>query len=195
MARSKFFFGNAGIIDSDIPYGEISDELWTNVIGVNRSGCFTVHASLPHLAKTRGNIVFTTSVAGLCGNVGGASYTASKYGVIGLVNQLACEAGPRGIRVNGVAPGEGARTNIFEGMAHVAATEAMVVARIPLERFAEPEEIAEPVLFLAVDAASFITERFSGATGGGFQPEQNNMTLSNKLILYPKLFTAKARCC
>ena len=107
----------------------------------------------------------TASVASLGGMAGGAAYTASKYGVAGLVNQLACEAAANGIRVNAVAPG-GVRTRIFDQMENFSEVEAMVKAVTPLGRFAEPEEIAEPVLFLASEAASFITGTVLRVDGG-----------------------------
>jgi NAD(P)-dependent dehydrogenase (short-subunit alcohol dehydrogenase family) len=160
------YFSNAAVIDEGVPCSQITDELWAKVLGVNLSGCFYgARAALPHLAKTKGNIVMTASVASLGAMAGGASYTASKYGVAGLVNQLACEVAAEGVRVNGVAPG-GVLTNIFKDMSDFAAVEAMVKAVTPLGRFAQPEEIAEPVLFLASDAASFITGTVLRVDGG-----------------------------
>lgn len=160
------YFSNAAIIDEGVPYEQITDALWARVIGINLSGCFYgARAALPHLAKTKGNIVMTASVASLGALAGGAAYTASKYGVAGLINQLACEAAADGVRVNGVAPG-GVLTNIFKDMSDFATVEAMVKAVTPLGRFAQPEEIAEPVLFLASDAASFITGTLLRVDGG-----------------------------
>jgi NAD(P)-dependent dehydrogenase (short-subunit alcohol dehydrogenase family) len=159
-------FSNAAVIDEGVPYNQIADGLWAKVIAINLSGCFYgARAALPHLARTKGNIVMTASVASLGGMAGGAAYTASKYGVAGLINQLACEAAAQGVRVNGVAPG-GVLTNIFKDMSDFAAVEAMVKAVTPLGRFAQPEEIAEPVLFLASDAASFITGTLLRVDGG-----------------------------
>lgn len=166
FGKVDVFFSNAAIIDKGAPCGEISDQLWHDIIAVNLSGCFYgARAALPHLGRTKGNIVMTASVASLGGMAGGAAYTASKYGVAGLVNQLACEAAASGIRVNAVAPG-GVRTNIFDDMGDLSEMEAAVRAVTPLGRFAEPEEIAEPVLFLASDAASFITGTVLRVDGG-----------------------------
>jgi NAD(P)-dependent dehydrogenase (short-subunit alcohol dehydrogenase family) len=159
-------FSNAAIIDRGAPSAQIDDELWNRIIAVNLSGTFyAVRAALPHLARTKGNVVVTASVASLGGMAGGTAYTASKYGVAGLVNQFACEAAPDGIRVNAVAPG-GVRTNIFETMGDLGLMEEMVRAVTPLGRFAAPEEIAEPVLFLASEAASFITGTVLRVDGG-----------------------------
>lgn len=159
-------FSNAAVIDRGIPCGEIDDALWAKIMGVNVSGTFYgIRAALPHLVRTKGNVVVTASVASLGGMAGGAAYTASKYAVVGLVNQLACEAAIAGVRINAVAPG-GVRTNIFSDMGGVAGVQEMVHAITPLGRFAEPHEIAEPVLFLASEAASFITGTVLRVDGG-----------------------------
>jgi len=166
FGKVDVYFSNAAVIDSGAPCAEISDELWHKTLAVNLSGYFFgARAALPHLALTKGNIVMTASVASLGGLAGGAAYTASKHGVAGLVHQLACEAAASGVRVNAVAPG-GVRTNIFEVMDNLDEVEQMVKAVTPLGRFAEPEEIAEPVLFLASGAASFITGTILRVDGG-----------------------------
>jgi NAD(P)-dependent dehydrogenase (short-subunit alcohol dehydrogenase family) len=160
------YFNNAAIIDKGAPFEQITDELWEQILRVNLSGYFYgVRCALPHLAATKGNVVMTASVASLGGMAGGAAYTASKFGVAGLVHQLACEVAGEGVRVNAVAPG-GVLTNIFKEMENFAEVEAMVTAVTPLGRFAQPEEIAEPVLFLASDAASFITGTILRVDGG-----------------------------
>ena len=160
-------FNNAGIVDGFLPTAQTSDENWHNVITVNLAGCFyCARAALPQLAKTKGNIVMTASIAGLGGGAAGSAYTASKFGIIGLVNQIACEAAAQGVRVNGVAPGA-IRTELamaqpnFEEL-----TNGFVKAVTPLGRWGEPEEIAAPVLFLASDHASFITGTVLRADGG-----------------------------
>ncbi len=163
--RLDVYFGNAAVIDKGTPCEDLTDELWHMNIAVNLSGSFYgARAALPHLERTKGNIVMTASVASLGGLAGGVAYTASKYGVAGLVNQLACEVAARGIRVNAIAPG-GVLTNIFDVM-DFAKVDEQVKAVTPLGRFAMPEEIAEPVLFLASDAASFITGTMLRVDGG-----------------------------
>ena len=166
FGKLDVYFGNAAVIDSGTPCEELSDELWDRNIAVNLTGNFYgARAALPHLIRTKGNIVMTSSVASLGGMAGGVAYTASKYGVAGLVNQLACEVAAQGVRVNAVAPG-GVLTNIFDVMEDFADVEALVKAVTPMGRFAAPEEIAEPVLFLASDAASFITGTTPRVDGG-----------------------------
>jgi len=165
FGKVDVFFSNAAVIDEGVPVSETSDQLWHKVIGVNLTGYFYgARAALPHLNRTKGSIVMTASVASLGAMAGGVAYTASKHGVAGLVNQLACEAAVNGVRVNAVAPG-GVRTNIFGDM-DPTSVEEFVKAVTPLGRFAEPEEIAEPVLFLASDAASFITGTVLRVDGG-----------------------------
>lgn len=166
FGRLDVYFGNAAVIDAGTACEDMSDELWHRNIAVNLSGNFyAARAALPHLARTKGNIVLTSSVASMGGLAGGVAYTASKYGVTGLVNQLACEVAARGIRVNAVAPG-GVRTNIFDVMGGASEVDDFVKSVTPMGRFAAPEEIAEPVLFLASDAASFITGTTLRVDGG-----------------------------
>ena len=161
------YFSNAGVHDGFAPCTQASDALWARVIGVNLSGTFYgARAALPHLAKTKGSFIMTSSVAGLGGGASGTAYTASKFGIVGLINQLACEFASQGVRVNGVAP-SGVRTAMIMGALQAMADgDAVVKARIPLGRLAEPEEIAGPVLFLASDEASYITGTLLRVDGG-----------------------------
>lgn len=160
------YFSNAAIVDGGVPNNEISDELLRRILDVNVAGYFYgARAALPHLAETKGNIVMTASVASFGGMAGGAAYTASKYAVAGLVNQLAIEAAPAGVRVNGVAPG-GVLTKLIKNLENFDELEPVIVATTPLGRLAEPEEIARPVLFLASQDASFVTGSVLRVDGG-----------------------------
>ena len=157
---------NAGILDGFAPCTQTGDDMWARVISVNLSGCFyCARAALPHLIKSKGNIVMTASVAATGAMAGGTAYTASKHGVAGLVNQIACEVAMQGVRVNAVAPGP-VRTNIGRDVPDMASVEAWVKTVTPMGRFGEPEELAEPILFLASDAASFITGTMLRVDGG-----------------------------
>ena len=167
FGRIDVLFNNAGILDGFVDVAHTSDDVWSGVMGVNLSGYFYVaRAALPHLIKTRGNIVMTCSAAGLGAMAAGAAYTVSKHGVVGLVSQLACEVAALGVRVNAVAPGT-VLTELARSLPNLAElTETVVKANTPMGRWAEPEEIAEPVLFLASDAASFITGTTLRVDGG-----------------------------
>ena len=157
---------NAGILDGFAPCSTTTDDVWSRVIAVNLSGCFYgARAALPHLAKTKGNIVMTASIAAIGGMAGGTAYTASKHGVAGLVNQIACECAAQGVRVNGVAPGS-IITNIGRGLPVMDDVIKWAIAATPLGRFGEPEEIAMPILFLASNEASFITGTLLRVDGG-----------------------------
>lgn len=160
------YFSNAGILDNMLHCEDTSDSLWERVIGVNLSGnFFGARAAAPHLAKTKGNIVITASVASLGAMSGGTAYTASKYGVAGLVDQLGCEFAPQGIRVNAVAPGP-VRTNIGSDRPKREGHEEWVLSNVPLGRRGQPDEIANAVLFLASEKASFITGTMLRVDGG-----------------------------
>ena len=157
---------NAGILDSFSPCLQTSDDVWAKVIAVNLSGCFYgARAALPHLIKTKGNIVMTASVAATGAMAGGTAYTASKHGVAGLVNQIACEVAAQGVRVTAVAPG-GIRTRIGRDIPDLSGVEEWAAKTTPMGRLGEPEELAEPILFLASDAASFITGTMLRVDGG-----------------------------
>lgn len=157
---------NAGVFDGFLPVTEISDDLWNRVIDVNLRGYFLCcRAALPELEKTGGNIVMTASVAGLGAQGGGAAYTASKFGTVGLVNQIAVEYARRGVRVNGVAPG-GTKTGMTGDLVDDAEVGAMIRDWTPMGRWGEAHEVADAVLFLASDQASYITGTVLRIDGG-----------------------------
>lgn len=149
---------NAGVLDDYATVTETSEALWDRVLGINLKGVFlTTKAVLPHmLDKGRGVIVNTASVAGLVADGGGAAYTASKHGVIGLTRQISSDYGSLGIRANAICPGavETAMTKkIFDSdQADVMET----VRSVPAGRYAQPDEIARLAVFLASDSASFM---------------------------------------
>ncbi|MFO0697365.1 MAG: glucose 1-dehydrogenase [Polyangiales bacterium] len=140
------------------------DEMATNVKGV----FFTLQKVLP-LLRPGASVIATTSVAGHMGAPGMAVYAASKGAVSALVRTLAVELAPRGIRVNAICPAPvhtriqakfGLPAEVREGV------EAQYRARIPLGRFGRSAEVAEIALFLASDAASFVTGAEIPADGG-----------------------------
>ena len=164
--RLDVVFANAGVFDGFLPFTDIDEALFDRVIGVNVKGYFfTCQAAFEELKKTGGNIVMTASVAGLASGGGGAAYTASKYATIGLINQIGVEAAAHGIRVNGVAPG-GVKTGMTEHLIADPAVAGFISQSTPLARWAEPEEIADAVVFLASDEARYITGTVLRVDGG-----------------------------
>ncbi|MEA3220453.1 SDR family NAD(P)-dependent oxidoreductase [Immundisolibacter sp.] len=159
-------FANAGVFDGFLPFTDIDEALFDRVIGVNVKGYFfTCQAAFKELKKTGGNIVMTASVAGLGAGGGGAAYTASKYATIGLINQIGVEAAAHGVRVNGVAPG-GVKTGMTEHLIADPAVAGFITQGTPLGRWAEPDEIAAAVVFLASDEARYITGTVLRVDGG-----------------------------
>ena len=157
---------NAGICPlSD--FARITEAEWDRVLAINLKGAFLCcQVALPHLRKSgrRGRIVNIASVAGQMGGVSvSAHYVASKAGLIGLSKSLARLLAADGVTVNCLAPGTTA-TDLTANWSE--ATKARVKAQIPLERFAQPEEIAEAVCFLVSDQAAFITGATLDVNGG-----------------------------
>jgi len=164
--RLDVVFANAGVFDGFAPFTDIDEALFDRVIGVNVKGYFfTCQAAFEELKKSGGNIVMTASVAGLGAGGGGAAYTASKYATIGLINQIGVEAAAHGVRVNGVAPG-GVKTGMTEHLIADPAVAGFISQGTPLARWAEPEEIADAVVFLASDEARYITGTVLRVDGG-----------------------------
>ena len=164
--RLDVVFANAGVFDGFAPFTDIDEALFERVIGVNVKGYFfTCQAAFEELKKSGGNIVMTASVAGLGAGGGGAAYTASKYATIGLINQIGVEAAAHGVRVNGVAPG-GVKTGMTEHLIADPAVAGFISQGTPLARWAEPEEIADAVVFLASDEARYITGTVLRVDGG-----------------------------
>jgi NAD(P)-dependent dehydrogenase (short-subunit alcohol dehydrogenase family) len=137
---------------------EMNAEDWDRVIAVNLTGAFNgIQAVLPHMrARGGGAIVNIASIAGQRISFGGtANYTASKAGLLGLTRHAAYELAPDGIRVNAVCPGPTATG--FGGAIPTEEAKAVRARKIPLGRMCEPEDIADPILFLAGHAARMIT--------------------------------------
>jgi NAD(P)-dependent dehydrogenase (short-subunit alcohol dehydrogenase family) len=151
---------NAGVLDGYAPAHETPVELWQQVLSVNLTGPFLLARRLaPHMAgRGGGAIVNTASISSFVAGGGGAAYTASKHGLLGLTRQLAFDYGRQGVRVNAICPGAVATEMTAslrvpsEANAHVDAQ----IAGTPAGRWAEPEEIAELALYLASEQASFL---------------------------------------
>ena len=171
--RIDVLVNNAGILrDSQLVKwrdGEVistmSDEDFDAVIAVNLKGVFLcTRAVAPHMIEAgRGVLLSASSVVGLYGNFGQTNYAATKAGVINMTRGWARELGRYGIRANAVAPGFIA-TEMVRSMPERAL--AGMLGRIPLARLGEPEEIAEAYVWLASDAASFVSGTVLSVDGG-----------------------------
>ena len=145
---------------------DLDDETWASVRGANVDGFFHLaKAALPRLADVGGTFVAVSSVSGDRGDWGQAAYNATKAAVTNFVRSLALDWGPRGVRLNAVAPSF-TITEITESLAQDEQTLAPFLNRIALGRPAEPADIAPAVLFLASDAARYITGAVLAVDGG-----------------------------
>ena len=155
---------NAGITRDNLLV-RMKDDQWDAVININLRGTFlfTRAAARPMMKARGGRIVNIASVSGLMGNPSQANYSASKAGVIGLTRTVARELASRNITVNAVAPGF-----IATDMTAKLGEEILQKVReeIPLGRLGDPQDVADAVLFLASDAASFITGHVLTVDGG-----------------------------
>ena len=155
---------NAGISEPAL-FMMMTDRQWDSVIQTNLYGCYNVlkQLILPMYSKKRGSIVNISSVNGLTGNIGQSSYCASKAALNGLTQTLAKELAERNIRVNAVAPGY-IDTDMTSGFTDD--QRKNFINQIPMKRFGTPEEVAETVVFIASDKASYITGQTIIIDGG-----------------------------
>ena len=164
---------NAGIEGQVKPITECDVEVFDRVMAVNVRGVWLgLKSVIPAMQKRGGgSIVITSSVAGVTGTPGISPYNTSKHAVIGMMRSAARECAAMGIRVNTVNPSPvetRMMRSLEEGMAPGAGEEvhAMLEARIPLQRYGEPDDIAKLMLFLASDDSSFVTGSVYMADGG-----------------------------
>jgi len=156
---------NNAAISRDALLLEMSAKSWDDVFAANARGVFNcIQAVTPHMIERRqGAIVNVSSVVADLGTVGASNYAASKGAVNSLTRSAAVELARFGIRVNAVAPGV-VETRLMERV--LGKRRKRILERIPLGRFAEPEEVANVVLFLCSDLASYITGEVIRVAGG-----------------------------
>ena len=160
----NILINNAGIT-SDQLFLRMKDSDWDNVINTNLNGVFNLSKIfIKNMVKNRnGRIINISSISGLMGNPGQVNYSSSKAALNGFTKSLAKELGSRNITVNSVAPGfiETDMTSFLDETA-----KKNVIETIPLKRLGRPEDVAELVLFLASEEASYITGQTISIDGG-----------------------------
>jgi len=163
FGRLDILVNNAGI-NRDSFAKKMSEEQWDKVIDVNLKGTFLcAQAALVQMTEQKSGKIINTASIGALGNLGQANYSASKAGVIGLTKTLALEGARYNINVNCVSPGA-TNTAMTAGMPPEIAQK--IKEKIPLRRFAEPNDIAEMHLFLASEESSYITGQVIFVDGG-----------------------------
>ena len=170
FGRIDCAFNNAGIAPTAVGPApqrthELSLESWNRLIDINLTGVFLCikHQVPAMLAQGGGAIVNTASVAGLVGLPTAPAYVASKHGVIGLTKTAAMEYARDGIRVNAVCPGYVLTPMTQDGAARRGEE---LLDKVPMHRLGRPEEIAEAVVWMCSDRASFVTGSFYTVDGG-----------------------------
>jgi NAD(P)-dependent dehydrogenase (short-subunit alcohol dehydrogenase family) len=170
FGRIDVLVNNAGVSSPRASVQDLTEGEWHRVLGVNLHGHFyTAKYVVPYLLRVGGGaIVNTASVLAEATLPGGVAYSTSKAALIGFTKALAHDLGPAHIRVNCLLPGSTDTPMMWQGVTPEtrAAVEAEVAANQPLRRVARPEEIARVALFLASDAASFVTGAAVVVDGG-----------------------------
>lgn len=166
--RLDFAFNNAGIEGTPAPATECSNDNWDKTININLKGVwYCMKYQIPEMLKVGGGVIVNNaSIAGLVGFGGVPAYVASKHAVVGLTKNVALDYAKQNIRVNAVCPGviHTPMVDRFTGQ-DPKVLEQLVAAK-PMGRVGQPEEIAETVLFLCSNAASFITGQAIAIDGG-----------------------------
>jgi NAD(P)-dependent dehydrogenase (short-subunit alcohol dehydrogenase family) len=169
FGRLDAAYNNAGIENDTKPTTEMPLALFERVLAVNVRGVFLcMRAEIPAmLRQKKGSIVNTASVAGLIGAPGLLPYCASKHAVIGMTRTASAEFVSQGIRVNAVCPGL-IRTPMLDRLEANLGKDAMAayVGMTPIQRVADPSEVAEAVAWLCSDASSFVTGSAMTVDGG-----------------------------
>ena len=168
--RLDYAHNNAGVAAAQHDVGDLPEAEWDRVQGVMLRGVYlSMKYEIPHLLAEGGAIVNTASGAGLVGYPGQSPYVSSKHGVLGLTKSAALEYGRRGIRVNAVCPGT-ALTPMVEAVIEQPGLEEALVALHPIGRIGTADEIANAVLWLCSDDASFVLGTALSVDGGYVVP-------------------------
>ena len=166
--RLDYACNNAGIPGLRVPLIDFPEKEWNHVLEINlKSVWLCMKYEIPAMLKQgKGAIVNISSDAGLKPNKGSTAYSSAKHGIIGLTKMAALEHAESGIRVNTVCPGP-VRTPLVEDLCRRdPAREAWYISTVPMRRMAMPAEIAEAIVWLCSDAASYITGHALPVDGG-----------------------------
>ena len=156
---------NNGGINKDSLFSKMTEEQWDKVIDVNLKGTYNCAQAVMDIMVTQHNgvIINVSSIVGLYGNVGQVNYAAAKAGIIGLTKSLAKELGPKGIRINAIAPG------FIQTPMTAKVPEKLIkmfVEKTPLRRMGTTKDVANANLFLVSDDASFVNGAVICVDGG-----------------------------
>lgn len=156
---------NAGIGGESNPVGDMSIEGWKKVIDINLNGVFYgMHYQIPAmLTQGKGAIVNIASILGQVGFMNSSAYVAAKHGVVGLTKNAALEYSAKGIRINSIGPAF-IKTPLLNQLDE--ATMNMLVSLHPIGRLGDPKEVAELIVWLSSDKASFVTGSYYAIDGG-----------------------------
>jgi NAD(P)-dependent dehydrogenase (short-subunit alcohol dehydrogenase family) len=161
---------NAGILHL-APVDALDADAFRRTLEVNLTGAFLTAKAGAARMGAGGRIVFTTSLFGRRGGAGNAAYSASKFGMVGLMESMAADLAPRGIAVNAVAPGQIA-TEMLDALVEVRLAEgrpdprARLISRLPSGRLGTPEELAGSYVYLASPLSSYVTGQTIVVDGG-----------------------------
>ena len=164
LGAVEILVANAGITRDQLML-RMSDDDFSAVIETNLTGSYRMarRAARPMLRARWGRLIFVSSVGGLLGSAGQVNYSASKAGLIGMARSMARELGSRNITANVLSPGP-VETEMFAALTEE--QQVTITEQVPLNRVAQPEEIAETIAFLASDSAAYITGAVIPIDGG-----------------------------
>ncbi|MFA5883324.1 MAG: SDR family oxidoreductase [Acidimicrobiia bacterium] len=170
FGRLDYAHNNAGVAGEQNDVGDVPEAEWDRVLGVMLRGVFLcMKYEIPHMLAEGGSVVNTASGAGLVAYPGQSPYVSSKHGVIGLTKTAALEYGARGVRVNAVCPGT-VLTPMVETVIEEMDLEPQLIALHPIGRIGTADEVANAVLWLCSDDASFVLGHALSVDGGYVVP-------------------------
>lgn len=168
FGRLDYAYNNAGIEGATATIQDSTEDNWDKTIGINLKGIWLcMKYEIPEMLKQgKGVIINCASIAGLIGFSGLPAYVASKHGVLGLTKTSALECAKLGIRVNAVCPGAIKTPMIDRVTGNKKEAEEQFAAMEPIGRLGQPEEVANAVIWLCSDEASFVTGHAMAVDGG-----------------------------